>query len=332
MTPLQTTRDRENLLVQLRHWPGPRVAKESLVPPRGEPAPGLAFGYLGDIQLRFVFDLPALDQPIAVRPEDIARLDLTPGRAVAVAAANVKRQGGVPHVASLGGGVYALKGAHDDYSQGYMLDRAFWRSQLDKFPKGLLAALPRRGLLMFAPAGDPVVEEELARQAGRIAAAAGGAVVSNCIFRFDATGWNVHSDLPKPAAAAAPATAARRPNSIEIDAAAEEHDGSDLDKAASGQKILIYSILLGFVSNAVARSGVHPLVPLLATAALAFYSLLGVVRLGSGLGKSTGTTIAFMVLSFVPLANIVSWIVLSIQATRRLRAAGWRVGLLGARA
>jgi hypothetical protein len=331
MTPHQTTRDRENLLVQLRHWPGPRVAKESLVPPRGEPAPGLAFGYLGDIQLRFVFDLPALDQPVAVRPEDIERLDLTPGRAVAVAAANVKRQGGVPHIASLGGGVYALKGAHVEYSQGYMLDRAFWRGQLEKFPKGLLAALPRRGVLMFAPAGDPAVEGELARQAGRIAVAAGSAAVSHCLFRFDTTGWNVHADLPRPAPVA-PAPEARRQDSIEVDATAEDHDGSDLDKAASGQKILIYSILLGFVSNAVARAGVHPVVVLLLTAALAVYSLHGVVRLGSGLGKSTGATIACMALSFVPLANIVTWIVLSVQATRRMRAAGWSVGLLGARA
>lgn len=329
MTPHQTTRDRENLLVQLRHWPGPRVPKESLVPPRGEPAPGMAFGYLGDIQLRFVFDVPALDQPIAVRPEDIERLDLTPGRAVAIAAANVKRQGGVPHVAPLNGGIYALKGAHEDYSQGYMLDRAFWRGQLEKFPKGLLAALPRRGMLIFAPAGDTAVEAELARQAGRIAAAAGTAVVSNCLFRFDATGWNVHADLPKPAPAPA---AAPRKNNMEIDATAEEHDGSDLDKAASGQKILIYSILLGFVVNAVARVGAHPIVVLAFVAGLAFYSLVGVVRLGSGLGKSTGATIAFMVLSFVPLFNIVSWIVLSVQATRRMRAAGWSVGLLGARA
>jgi len=331
MTAPLPPRDRENLLVQLRSWPGARVAKESLVPSRGESAPALAFGYLGDIQLRLVFDLPALDQPIAVRPEDMERLDLTPGRAVALAASNVKRQGGVPHIASLGDGVYALKGKHEDYSPGYMLDRAFWRGQLEKFPRGLLAALPRRGLLMFAPAGDPLVEQELARQAGRIAAAAGSAAVSQCLFRFDATGWNVHSDLPKPSPAALAAKAVPPEDSIEVEAAAEDHDGSDLDKAASGQKILIYSIVLGFVFNAVTRAGAHPAIALALTAALAVYSLLGVVRLGSGLGKSTGATIAFMVLSFVPLANIVTWIVLSVQATRRMRAAGWSVGLLGAR-
>jgi hypothetical protein len=65
--------------------------------------------------------------------------------------------------------------------------------------------------------------------------------------------------------------------------------------------------------------------------ALGIFSLVGVVRLSSGLGKPTGSTIFYMVLTFVPLVSLVAWIVLSLQATRRLRAAGWQVGLLGAR-
>jgi hypothetical protein len=39
-----------------------------------------------------------------------------------------------------------------------------------------------------------------------------------------------------------------------------------------------------------------------------------------------------MVLSCIPLLSLGLWILLSLQATRVLRAAGWRVGLLGARA
>jgi len=36
-------------------------------------------------------------------------------------------------------------------------------------------------------------------------------------------------------------------------------------------------------------------------------------------------------MAFVPVANIVTLVVLSIRVTRLLRQAGWRVGLFGAR-
>lgn len=323
----EPTRDRANLLVQLQPWPGPRVPTERLVPPpAGAKSTGLAFGYLGDIQLRFVFDQPGTGQPAAVRPEDLTRLDLTPGRAVAVAAANVKRDGGAPQIASLGGGVYSLRGAHHDYSPAYMLDREFWRGQLQKFPQGLLAALPRRGVLMFAPAGDPAVEAELVRQAGRMLAAADSGRISACLYHFDAGGWHLHSELPKPQPAVEPGA------NRTVAAAADAEGDIDLHKAARGQRMLIYSILGTFFINALDRGASPPPAVMLALwIALGIYSLRGVVRLSSGLGKSTGATIAFMVATFFPLVNLVTWIALSIQATRALRAAGWRVGLLGAR-
>ena len=42
--------------------------------------------------------------------------------------------------------------------------------------------------------------------------------------------------------------------------------------------------------------------------------------------------LALMFLSSVPLAGIAAWVYLSVKTTRRLRAAGYRVGLFGARA
>ena len=327
----EPTRDRANLLVQLQPWPGPRIPTERLVPPpAGAKSTGLAFGYLGDIQLRFVFDQPGTGQPAAVRPEDLARLDLTPGRAVAVAAANVKRYGGAPQTASLGGGVYSLRGAHHDYSPAYLLDREFWRGQLQKFPQGLFAALPRRGVLMFAPAGDPAVQAELVRQASQMLAAADAARVSACLYHFDAGGWHLHSELPKPQPAVAPH--ANRTGEADDAGEADDTANTDLRKAARGQRMLIYSILGTFFINALDRGASPPPAVMLALwIALGIYSLLGVVRLSSGLGKATGATIAFMVATFFPLVNLVTWIALSVQATRALRAAGWRVGLLGAR-
>lgn len=269
-------RGRDRLMVQLHPWPGERLPKETL---RASAAlDTVAYGYLGDLQLRLVFDEPGVASATAVRPDDLARLELTPQKAVAYATSNTKRAGGTPQIAPVAGGIHTVRGQHPDYNASYMLDRTFWRQQLEKFPQGMLAALPRKGVLMFAPAGDPAIEAELKKQAARMLASAGPSM------------------------------------------------------AAKGQRMLVLSILGALLVNGVARSGLLPVLPVFALyVALGIFSLVGVVRLSSGLGKPTGSTIFYMVLTFVPLVSLVAWIVLSLQATRRLRAAGWQVGLLGAR-
>jgi hypothetical protein len=102
--------------------------------------------------------------------------------------------------------------------------------------------------------------------------------------------------------------------------------------ASRGQKIVIYSILLNFILRAVEQSQA---LPDLAIQALhlcnAAYSLLGVVKICSGLGKTQGRKILFMVMSFFPVVNLVTLVYLSFKTSRMLRDAGWRVGLLGAR-
>jgi hypothetical protein len=115
--------------------------------------------------------------------------------------------------------------------------------------------------------------------------------------------------------------------SASIDSAA---DDDKLALAAGGQKIAIYCILLTFVLNAAVRTKAFPpLIVLFFTFILGVYSLLGIVRICSGLDKGQGTKIFFMVCAFVPLANIVTLIYLSMKTTRLLRAAGWAVGLMG---
>jgi len=95
---------------------------------------------------------------------------------------------------------------------------------------------------------------------------------------------------------------------------------------------VIYSILLNFVLRAFDRTQVAAdwviYVLYFCTAA---YSLLGVLKICSGLQKSQGMKILFMVLSYFPLINLIVLVYLNVQATRRLRQAGWTVGLLGAR-
>jgi hypothetical protein len=112
----------------------------------------------------------------------------------------------------------------------------------------------------------------------------------------------------------------------------EIDDDERAELAALGQKIVIWSIVLNFVVGSIQRTQV---MPPLAVAALSFavaaWSLFGVVRICSALGKRRRSKLLYMVLSFVPLVNIVSLVVLNRGANRLLRAAGWRIGLFGAR-
>jgi len=112
-----------------------------------------------------------------------------------------------------------------------------------------------------------------------------------------------------------------------------EVDSDELEWLLSrGQKIVIYSILLNFVLRGLDQGHVATDWVIyglyFCTAA---YSLLGVLKICSGLQKSQGTKILFMVLSYFPLINLIALVYLNVQATRRLRQAGWTVGLLGAR-
>jgi hypothetical protein len=102
--------------------------------------------------------------------------------------------------------------------------------------------------------------------------------------------------------------------------------------AASGQKIVIYSILLTFVVRGMVQGqAVPPLVAMVLAFGVAAYSLLGVLRICSALKKSQNQKLMFMVLSCIPWLNLIALVILNAKATALLRSAGWRVGLLGAR-
>lgn len=102
--------------------------------------------------------------------------------------------------------------------------------------------------------------------------------------------------------------------------------------AASGQKIVIYSILLNFVLRSVEKAHIFSDVVVNSLFfCVAAYSLLGVIKICSGLDKTQNQKILFLVFSFLPLINIVMLVYLSIKTSRMLRAAGWTVGLFGAR-
>ncbi len=305
------------------------------------------FSYLGDVLIRFVFTAPGCVQS-PLRQDDMKRLDLTPERALVIATVNLKRSQGAPQVGVFTEGVYSLRGSNPDESSVYLLDRAFWRSQLLKSELGVIVAMPKRGSLFFAYAGDAKACQELKRLAARLFHAADEHGLSGCLLRFDAKGWQVHERLP--VASAAPVEVQegsgsrlkdatlrdKSANAVRLAQRYQEREVEDEEEklalAAVGQKTVIYSILLNFVLRAVERSNEFPLWAMVVVSiCVGVYSLVGVVKLCSGLGKGQGQKIAFMVASFFPFANLLSLIYLSRSATKALRAAGWTIGLLGAR-
>jgi hypothetical protein len=115
--------------------------------------------------------------------------------------------------------------------------------------------------------------------------------------------------------------------------AADEHSNDErLALAARGQKTVIYSIALAFFLRAgLAQFEMPFFLASVLNMALLFYAVSGVIKMCSGFGLSVGQKLAMIFMSTLPLVNIVSWLILSLKTTSLLRAAGYQVGLLGAR-
>ncbi|HJR56497.1 MAG TPA: hypothetical protein VJ798_07950 [Rhizomicrobium sp.] len=118
----------------------------------------------------------------------------------------------------------------------------------------------------------------------------------------------------------------RSPNSAVLE---RERSGPELDDVASGQKLIIYAILLYFVAAA-SRVVIGPLaiLPLLICLGM---SWTGIYRLGRGLGYAMWVRILLLILMLVPLVGLIVLVVLSSRATSRLKEAGYSVGLMGVR-
>lgn len=109
-----------------------------------------------------------------------------------------------------------------------------------------------------------------------------------------------------------------------------EHDSTiDVERVASGQKLVIYSILASFVvmGGAKAFGAAVPFLQL----GVSVLAIIGIVRLAGGLGRSTAARVIYAICMFVPLINIVVMVMLSMQGTKALRNEGYDVGLFGAK-
>jgi hypothetical protein len=106
-------------------------------------------------------------------------------------------------------------------------------------------------------------------------------------------------------------------------------DQERLQRIASGQRIIIYSLLGSFFAYGM-QVLFGPIAALLTLAAF-IVSIIGAVKLAGALGRGVAWQVVYAILMVIPLINLVMMVVLSSQATRALRKGGYHVGFLGAR-
>jgi len=101
-----------------------------------------------------------------------------------------------------------------------------------------------------------------------------------------------------------------------------------IEQVARGQKLIIYAILINIISI-ILQIVIHPIIGFVGLISLAL-SIIGIIKLATGLGSSVLAKIIYIILMIIPLVNLITLLVLNSRATRELRAAGYKVGLMGA--
>jgi len=188
-----------NLMAVLRESSGSNKQDEDLQPYgklRAQLADGREmeleaswFHYLGDMHIRLVFDGPQSLQ--SVSPDDLRRLQLNPQQALELAAANLRRVYGVPAAHPWSGALMQVEGQAADLNSSYFLDRAFWRALQERHPQGVVAAVPRRGGLVYAAVDDEEAVAQLRFSAAALYASGEQARVSSALYLFKDNRWSV---------------------------------------------------------------------------------------------------------------------------------------------
>jgi hypothetical protein len=118
------------------------------------------------------------------------------------------------------------------------------------------------------------------------------------------------------------------PESPIVDAASPGLSQANIEKVASGQKMIIYGILLYFLGIG-GQFAIGPIAGLLVLGTL-ILGIIGIVRLASGFNYSVLRIILLIIGMIIPLVGLLILLSLNARATKELRASGYKVGLLGA--
>lgn len=198
-------RERDNLYFILRQVrkqnsksekpsPYPAQTLQKLEP--GALEHGLAiFAYLGDVQLRFVFEQSNGDRTLA-KMQDLKNLDLNAEQAFAVASENMNKRMATPRVMEQPAGFYQLGGGENvDQNTDFWFARNTWVEQAKKHQSALVVALPRRGAVFFAPHNNAKAVAAMKNRAQELYAKAGEQRVSGKLFGFTGSQWKLFDVL-----------------------------------------------------------------------------------------------------------------------------------------
>jgi hypothetical protein len=197
------------LLFVLRERPGADKpdATLQLVEPFSVPMPGGAdatmapawYDLVGDLQLRLVRDTP--DSMLALHAAELDELGLGADDAVAAALANLERRHGPPAVTPWHN-LWRVGTAEDEFDSNWFVDRAFWRARLEDHPAGVVVAVPRTDLLLFAPADDDAAVASMRVGIPDLHMQAGDWRLSSALYLFADDRWAVlQPAAPAPAEA-----------------------------------------------------------------------------------------------------------------------------------
>ena len=102
-----------------------------------------------------------------------------------------------------------------------------------------------------------------------------------------------------------------------------------LEGLAKGQKLIIYAVL-AYIASAAVQSFVAPLAGLAVLLLATLLAVVGLIKVSRGLQHPALLTTLIVALTFVPIINWITLLIVNGRATRVLRKGGYKVGLLGA--
>ena len=118
------------------------------------------------------------------------------------------------------------------------------------------------------------------------------------------------------------------PKASVADVTSDSLDLPRLNRIASGQRLMIYSILVSIL--AVLLQALVGGAASVVTIGASILSKVGVVRLSGALGSSGVVRLLSAIAMIIPLINLLIMLRFSSLATKALRVGGYKVGLFGA--
>jgi hypothetical protein len=148
------------------------------------------FNLIGDMHVRFVIDGERTMESLT--REQFAAYNLTPEEAVDIAIRNIRNRYGEPRAKPWTSAIMLVAGNSPDFDSSYFLDRSFWNAESLKHPEGMIAGVPKRGGLIYAPVSDARAVTSLEHSIRSLYETSENMRVSSLLYLYKDGGWSVH--------------------------------------------------------------------------------------------------------------------------------------------